>query len=253
MSAFSLWSDSADHRCSLDAILKHTTSATSSITLSQSRDAPEQSATARDDETQLISYEVPKQQTAAGVDEAQLDADQDTANPVACMSGLDQETLVTSSIPDVDVELSVVTSDMWTSAYSEALNSLEEDVKAVILQGKTAAELFSELDQLDKTASQESAIMKGVQHLKRLQVPLERLKLALDWATPLTSIEPITATVFGVVKGVTAVSSCTDTMYPVWLPRLTASQDCYCLFNRRCRIRQANRTNARTSLLYRRL
>ena len=63
---------------------------------------------------------------------------------------------------------------------------------------------------MEKDTTQESAFLRGVKYLQSLQVPLERFKLALDLASPLTSIEPTTATVFGVVKGVTAVSSLPD-------------------------------------------
>jgi hypothetical protein len=45
-----------------------------------------------------------------------------------------------------------------------------------------------------------------VRYLHSLQVPLDSFKLALDLVTPLTSIEPTAGMVFGIVKGVTAVS-----------------------------------------------
>lgn len=68
------------------------------------------------------------------------------------------------------------------------------------------AHLFKELEEIDKEATKESAFLRGVEYLRSLQVPLERFKLALDLASPLTSIEPSAAAVFGVVSSVTAVS-----------------------------------------------
>ncbi|KAK0740597.1 hypothetical protein B0T18DRAFT_212785 [Schizothecium vesticola] len=63
-----------------------------------------------------------------------------------------------------------------------------------------------QLEELDKDTVQESAFLRGVKYLHSLQVPLERFKLALDLASPLTSIEPTTSAVFGVVRGVTAIA-----------------------------------------------
>ena len=68
------------------------------------------------------------------------------------------------------------------------------------------AHLFKELEDIDKEATEESAFLRGVEYLRSLQVPLERFKLALDLASPLTSIDPSSRAVFGVVSGVTAVS-----------------------------------------------
>ena len=69
------------------------------------------------------------------------------------------------------------------------------------------AQLIRQLEEIDKLATQESGLLRGVRHLQSLQVPLERFKLALDLASPLADIEPLAGMVFGVVRSVTAVSS----------------------------------------------
>lgn len=87
------------------------------------------------------------------------------------------------------------------------MNRLGKDINIAILKGENVAELFQQLEKLDKDATQESAFLRGVRYMRTLQVPLETLKLGLDLASPLTSLDPTAATVFGVVKSVTAVSS----------------------------------------------
>ena len=100
----------------------------------------------------------------------------------------------------------VVSSDLWSAAYREAVYSFGNDIDVAILKGKHLAQLFRELEEIDKEAAQESAFLRGVRYLHSIQVPLERFKLALDLASPLTSVEPTATTVFGVVRSVTAVS-----------------------------------------------
>lgn len=107
----------------------------------------------------------------------------------------------------VSIQVSNVPSDLWSAAYREAVNNLGKDIDMAILKGDNVADLFKRLEKMDKDTTQESAFLRGVRYVQSLQVPLERFKLVLDLASPLTSIEPTTATVFGVVKGVTAVSS----------------------------------------------
>lgn len=100
-----------------------------------------------------------------------------------------------------------VATDLWSAAYREAVQSLGEDINFAILKGESIAELFEQLDNIDKEASQESAFLRGVRYLHSLQVPLEKFRLALDLATPLANVEPA-GMVLGIVKGVTAVSQC---------------------------------------------
>lgn len=98
------------------------------------------------------------------------------------------------------------TSDLWSAAFREAVNSLGKDIDVAFLNGKNVAQLFGELQEIDNEATQESAFLRGVKYLHSIQVPLERFKLALDLASPLTSLEPTVVTVFSVVRSVTAVS-----------------------------------------------
>ena len=105
-----------------------------------------------------------------------------------------------------DISSMTVSSDLWSAAYREAIDSLGEDLDVAILMGSNAAQLFKELEEIDKDATQESAFLRGVAYLHSIQVPLERFKLALDLASPLSKLDPTATTVFGVVSSVTAVS-----------------------------------------------
>ncbi|KJK73834.1 hypothetical protein H634G_10881 [Metarhizium anisopliae BRIP 53293] len=99
-----------------------------------------------------------------------------------------------------------VTSDLWSAAYREAVESLGEDIDVAILKAKCIEQLFHQLEEINTEVTQRSAFLTGVEYLQRIKVPLERFKLALDLATPLTDIQPVSAAVFGVVKGVTAIA-----------------------------------------------
>ncbi|KAI0009123.1 hypothetical protein F4779DRAFT_640980 [Xylariaceae sp. FL0662B] len=106
----------------------------------------------------------------------------------------------------VDIGVVTVSSDLWSAAYREAVYSLGKDINVAILKGENAAQLFRQLEEIDKEATQESIFLRGVRRLHSIQVPLENFKLASHPASPLTAIESATATVFGVVRSVTAVS-----------------------------------------------
>jgi len=121
-------------------------------------------------------------------------------------SDLEQMSIDRSTLGD-DVGNVVVTSDLWSAAFREAVDSLGKDIDVAILEGKNVEQLFRDLEEIDKEATQESAFLRGVKYLHSIQVPLERFKLALDLASPLTSLEPTVTTVFGVLRSVTAVSS----------------------------------------------
>jgi len=98
-------------------------------------------------------------------------------------------------------------SDLWSAAYREAVDSLSAETDVAILMGKNAAELFKTLDEIEKGTEQESAFLRGVKYLRSIQVPLERFKLALDLGVPIATLDPMVATpVLGVVRSVTAVS-----------------------------------------------
>ncbi|EXV04769.1 hypothetical protein X797_002451 [Metarhizium robertsii] len=97
-------------------------------------------------------------------------------------------------------------SDLWSAAYREAVESLGEDIDVAILKGKGIEQLFHQLEELNTELTEQSAFLAGVEYLQRIKVPLEKFKLALDLATPLTDMQPVSAAVFGVVKGVTAIA-----------------------------------------------
>ncbi|RYP45020.1 hypothetical protein DL768_008585 [Monosporascus sp. mg162] len=100
----------------------------------------------------------------------------------------------------------VCSSDLWSAAYREAVESLGEDLDIAILQGKSVEQLFKDLEEIDKEATHESIFLRGVKYLNSIQIPLETFKLAVDLATPLTSLAPTATTVFGVVRSVTALA-----------------------------------------------
>ena len=96
-------------------------------------------------------------------------------------------------------------SDLWSTAYREAVNSLEKDIDVAILMGANVAQLFKDLEDSESEATQDSLFLRGVAYLRSIQVPLEKFKLALDLASPLGSLDPTSSIVFGVVQSVTAV------------------------------------------------
>ena len=121
-------------------------------------------------------------------------------------SDLEPRAIDRSTLDD-DVGNEDVTSDLWTAAFREAVNSLGTDIDVAILKGKNVEQLFRELVATNEEATQESVFLRGMNYLRSIQVPLERFKLVLDLASPLAYCEPTATMVFGVVKGVTAVSS----------------------------------------------
>lgn len=104
------------------------------------------------------------------------------------------------------VASAIGSSDLWSAAYREAVESFKE-MDIAVLEGQSVAQLFQSLEDIEKEATHESAFSRGVKYLRSIQVPLERFKLALDLASPLANIEPTATTVVGVVRSVTAVSS----------------------------------------------
>lgn len=110
------------------------------------------------------------------------------------------------STPGDNVSSMIVSSDLWSAAYREAVDSLGKDIDVAILMGDTAAQLFRELEDIDKEATQESIFLRGVAYLRSIQVPLERFKLALDLASPLGNVTLMASPAIGMVRSVTAVS-----------------------------------------------
>lgn len=103
--------------------------------------------------------------------------------------------------------LDLASSDLWSAAYQEAINNLGQDIDHLVLKGENLIDLLKQLEETDIESNQESAFLRGVKYLQSIQVPLEKFKLALDIAAPLTSTNSSPATVFGALRGVTAVSS----------------------------------------------
>jgi len=179
---FSPPSDIADHNSSPASITQCTTDTAGPLPFNQVCGISMVSSTARDDEARIRD------------DRSSLHASDLEQMPIG-PSTLD------NNIGDV-----FITSDLWSAAFREAVDSLGKDIDVAILEGKNVEQLFRGLDEIDKEATQESAFLRGVKYLHSIQVPLERFKLALDLAGPLTSLEPTVTTVFGVVRSVTAVS-----------------------------------------------
>ncbi|KAF5873600.1 putative ankyrin repeat protein [Botrytis fragariae] len=167
--------------------LERLTSQASSNSLSQAHDLSKELPTTRDNTVQT-------------------QIDQSTALPRIHLSGIEDDSSSNHLTPSVEIDLAVVSLDVWSAAYREAVNSLGKDINLAILKGENLAELFKQLETIDKEVTQESLFLRGVKYLHSLQVPLDSFKLALDLASPLTSIEPTTSMVFGIIKGVTAIA-----------------------------------------------
>lgn len=104
--------------------------------------------------------------------------------------------------------------DIWSAAFREAVESLGEEIDFIALRGKNIIQLFRDLEDIGKKETHDSAFLRGVKYLQSLQVPLETFKLALDLASPLSSLEPTAATVVGVVRSVTAVIPAMEPIIP---------------------------------------
>ena len=210
MSVITYQSDVVKKISSPASISQYATSTSSSLLLNQVSDLTRESTTTRADEVQIQ------------IDESTLQT-----------SDFEQNCTEWSTLDD-NIGSVVVSSDLWSAAYHEAVHNLGKDIDVAILKGKNVAQLFRELEDIDKDATQESAFLRGVKYLHSIQVPLERFKLALDLASPLTSFEPTATTVFGVVRSVTAVSLFLEDITPCTRVRMSTSLlltrnyiDCY--------------------------
>ncbi|KAL8901698.1 MAG: hypothetical protein Q9207_005067 [Kuettlingeria erythrocarpa] len=102
-----------------------------------------------------------------------------------------------------DYAIANASTDLWSTAYREAVGSFEEEVQTIISKGERIEELFKRLEENNETVTDESLFRRGA---RRLQAPLRNFKLALDMARPLASIEPTASTAVGVVTSVTAIA-----------------------------------------------
>lgn len=93
--------------------------------------------------------------------------------------------------------------DMWSAAYSEAVQSFNAKVENLAITGNKISDLLQGLKESSDNLN-DSLFSRG---LRRLKVPLENIKLVLDLTSPLAALDPTfaTATATAAVKGVTAV------------------------------------------------
>ncbi|RSL83774.1 hypothetical protein CEP51_004283 [Fusarium floridanum] len=63
--------------------------------------------------------------------------------------------------PKPGSKVAIIPSDLWSKAYQEAIQSMGQDVDITILKGESIAELFKELNRVDKDATAESAFLRG--------------------------------------------------------------------------------------------
>ncbi|OJJ79438.1 uncharacterized protein ASPGLDRAFT_1506875, partial [Aspergillus glaucus CBS 516.65] len=97
-----------------------------------------------------------------------------------------------------DIGNVIVSSDLWSAAYREAIENLRQEIDIATLEGKDAVQLFRELHETEKETTDESAFSRGLRHFA--------IKLELDLVSSLTNVEPTAATVFGVLRSVTAIA-----------------------------------------------
>ena len=132
----------------------------------------------------------------------------DTRNlPAAISVNISEPTFLVHGPTIVQSLAELDSMDLWSVAYREAVETFGEDLDVAILEGRNVGQLFKQLEEIDKQATQESAFLRGVRYLHSIQVPLDRFKLALDLASPLANFNPAANAAVGVVKGVTAVRS----------------------------------------------
>ncbi|KAH6627225.1 hypothetical protein B0J18DRAFT_426830 [Chaetomium sp. MPI-SDFR-AT-0129] len=124
----------------------------------------------------------------------QDDAPKQSDDPAVLSPGIEDGKAVSesalekgSSLGEAETTNPSPPSDLWSAAYREAVELIGKDVDITILQGESVAQLFEQLEQLDKDATQESAFVRGLRY-------------------PLTSLEPTAATVSGFVKSVTTIA-----------------------------------------------
>ena len=96
--------------------------------------------------------------------------------------------------------------DLWSAAFREAIDTLEPTIDVAQLTGKPVEQLFHDLGMIQRSTDEKSTFRRGLAHLRSVKGPLQNLKLALDLTSPLISFEPVAATVVGVVRSVITVS-----------------------------------------------
>ena len=99
---------------------------------------------------------------------------------------------------------SIEEKDVWSAAYTEAVRSMGEKIDNAIVQGDKLETALRKLSEENEKSVDNSFFRRG---LRKLEVPLRTIRLALDITKPLLSIEPTAASAVGIVSCVTAVSS----------------------------------------------
>lgn len=118
----------------------------------------------------------------------------------------DQAHMVTISSPSADPGMAWSSQDLWSAAYREAVESFR-DLDPTILEGNNVMQLFHLLEDAEQEATGDTIFQTGRKWLEKLETPLKALQIALDLASPVSSLEPTAATAIGVVKTVTTVSA----------------------------------------------
>ncbi|KAJ5934388.1 hypothetical protein N7466_003935 [Penicillium verhagenii] len=134
-----------------------------------------------------------------------IDTGNNTALPTPQLDCDEEDLKAEDLLLGNEIENGSATSDVWSAAYREAVESLGEDITAA-LAGKNASQLFMDLEKIELDKTHESAFLRGVKRLHSLKLPLENLKLALDLASPLANLETTAFTVCGVARSVTAIA-----------------------------------------------
>jgi hypothetical protein len=115
-------------------------------------------------------------------------------------------TTVIDSHPEHTNDVLFQSTDLWSTALREAINTLEPAIDVAQLTGKPVEQLFHDLGMIQRSTDESSTFRRGLAHVRSVKGPLQNLKLALDLTNPLISLELVAATVIGVVRGVITVS-----------------------------------------------
>ncbi|KAF2872642.1 hypothetical protein BDV95DRAFT_392285 [Massariosphaeria phaeospora] len=153
----------------------------------------------------------PSSQPNDGADEI-IATGEDNAHVLPNQTDLPAHRPERNSTLDHDSDSIPASSDLWSVAYCEAVKSFGKDVHVDILEAHNIAVLFTKLENTNEDKTHGSIFLRGVARLRSMQVPLETLRLGLDLTSPLSGIDPMTSTVFGVVRSVTAVSLVNQTV-----------------------------------------
>lgn len=107
-------------------------------------------------------------------------------------------------------DVPIDSTDLWSAALREAINTFEPRTDVAQFAGKTIAQLFTDLDTIDKSGTERSIFRRGLAHLQCVRGSLDNFKVALDLVHPFLSFDPTAATAVGIVRGVTAVRQICD-------------------------------------------